>query len=93
MAQNNDASEEQTATINSHRTGLSDIQVGDRLEFGEDSDLGASEYQILQIDDDLVHVRATDPDEHTDEAWTVGEIETATESNDLQITRDGELVA
>lgn len=94
MAQDNDATaEEQTVTIHSHRTGLSDIQVGDRLEFGDGADLGAAEYQIIEIDDDLVHVRAVDPDKHTDEAWTAAEIETATESNDLRITRDGDVVA
>ena len=93
MAQNNDAMDEQTATIHSHRTGLSDIEVGDRLEFGEGADFGAAEYQILQIDEDIVHVRDVDPDGHTDETWTLEEIERATESNDLRVTRDGELVA
>lgn len=91
MAQNNDATD--VPLIDSHRTGLTEIKVGDRLEFGEDSDLGTADLQVLKIDGDLVHVRATDPDEHTGEAWTLGDIETATESNDLRITRDGEVVA
>jgi hypothetical protein len=87
------------ATIYSHRTGLTELEEGDKIVFGEDADHGEEKHTIVDIEG------AEEPSDirvkvHEDGAgsdgymmWTLQEIEGATESNDAHIERDGETIA
>jgi len=83
------------ATIYSHRTGITELQDGDKIEFGEGADYGEETWTITSVDEPDELVKAHKGGEGSDgyEVWTLSEIETATESNDAKITRDGETIA
>jgi hypothetical protein len=88
------------ATIYSHRTGITELQEGDKVVFGEDADHGAGRYTITNIElaehqsDIRVIVKDWESESGLDEyKWSLSDIEGATESNDAHIERDGETVA
>ena len=83
------------ATIYSQRTGITELQEGDKIEFGEDADHGEETWTITSVDEPDDLIKAHNDGEGSDgyEVWTLSEIEGATESNDAKITRDGEVVA
>jgi len=83
------------ATIYSHRTGLTELEDGDKIVFGEDADYGEETYTIISVDkpDDLIKVHKDGEDHKGYSMWRLSEIEGATESNDAHIERDGEMIA
>lgn len=100
MAQNNAADDEQTVTVNSHRTGLTDVEVGDHVVFGADADRGPEEWVYEGIkeqgDDPFMQFRRLDDGRsHSGERdlWYASQLEEALSSNGARVERDREVVA
>jgi hypothetical protein len=83
------------ATIYSHRTGLTELEDGDKIVFGEDADHGEETWTITSVDepDDLIKVHEDGEGTSGYDVWKLSDIERATESNDAHVERDGETIA
>lgn len=95
MTQNETDTTEAQPVIHSHRTGLTKLEEGDKIVFGEDADHGEETYTITSVDepDDLIKVHEDGEGSDGYDVWKLSEIEGATESNDAHIERDGETIA